>query len=408
MSLQILCQNRKAMHRIWAYERDPYQRVLDTHIVAGGQEEDRAFVLLEDTIFYPGGGGQPSDVGSVNEVEIGEVRRAGTELRHYVGGATKPGPARLELDWGRRFDHMQQHTAQHLLTATALDGYGWQTTAFHLGAQRCDIELATSDVRIEDLETLEEAAVAAIRASRAVTSRRVAPEEYARLDVRSRGLPAGYHGDVRLVEIEGLDLNTCGGTHVASTAELESLKLLACEPMRGGTRLFWLAGGRVRRLLAANESRNARLRGLFECGDEDLVGVASSRVARLGQSQRRVRELEERLAGAAAETLVQRSERVLEAHFDGLGADYLREVARRVTNKAPGRVAFLTATADEDKFFLVAAGEHCSVDVQSIGRRVAELLAGRGGGSKGMFQGRAGSLESRGEVVKLLERHLEP
>ena len=225
--------------------------------------------------------------------------------------------------------------------------------------------------------------------------------------MRSRGLPAGHRGDVRLVEIVGVDLNTCGGTHLASTAEIESLKLLGTEPMRGGTRLYWVAGGRVRRLLADHEARSARLRGLFECCDEELVSVAGSRLQGLREAEHRARILEVRLAESAAESLANCPERVLEAHFEGLGAGYLRRVARRLLEHAPDRAALLTASDEGAAFFLLVAGEGCPVDVQFVGRRVAELLAGRGGGSKRIFQGKVGSLARRPKALALLERALE-
>lgn len=168
-------QNRSAMSRIWAYERDPYRRQLETQVVGCGKEGGRPFVLLKDTILYPEGGGQPSDRGRLNEAVVLAVRRVGAELRHYVDAPLDLAPACLELDWSRRFDHMQQHTGQHLLTAVALDRLGSRTTAFHLGEVRCDIELDTPALAAEDLEILEEAVAAEIRAGRPVRSRRVSP-----------------------------------------------------------------------------------------------------------------------------------------------------------------------------------------------------------------------------------------
>ena len=166
-------------------------------------------------------------------------------IRHVLASPVAPGPADLRLDWERRFDHMQQHTGQHLLSAVAQDRFGWATTAFHLGPDVSDVELAAPSLPAADLARLEEAVAAEIRAARAVVPRRVPLEEFRALPVRSRGLPEGFTGDVRLVEIAGVDLNTCGGTHLSNTAEIELVALLGTEALRGGTRVFFAAGGRA-------------------------------------------------------------------------------------------------------------------------------------------------------------------
>ncbi len=255
------------MSAVPAYERDPRRTELLTEVVATGTDEGRPFALLADTILYPEGGGQPSDRGVLGETPVLDVRSGPDGIRHYLAAPVAEGPVRLRLDWDRRFDHMQQHTAQHLLTAVAQDRFRWETTAFHLGERVSDIELKAPKLPPEGLRALEDAVAAEIRAARPVTARRVPPEEVARLPVRTRGLPEGHVGDVRLVEIEGLDLNTCGGTHLASTAEIELVALVSTEAIRGGTRLFFAAGGRARRRLAAHEERNAALRKLLGAPD---------------------------------------------------------------------------------------------------------------------------------------------
>jgi alanyl-tRNA synthetase len=301
---------------------------------------------------------------------------------------------------------MQQHTGQHLLTALTEQWFGWHTTAFHLGERVSDIELDTPGVRPEELTELEEAVAAEIRAAHPVTSRRVTPEEYAQLPVRTRGLPEGHAGSIRLVEIEGVDLNTCGGTHLRSTAEIEALKLLGTEPMRGGTRLFFAAGARLRRLHGAHDERNARLRQLLCTSDDDLVAGLETKLDQLKHAQHTARELEEELATASAHVMAATPGRILSAHWPRRDLPFLQRVAREVGRLAPDRVVLLTAGEGEQGAFLVGAGEHVAIDVSAIGRGVAELLGGRGGGSGRVFQGKAKDLARREEAVRLLERSL--
>jgi Ser-tRNA(Ala) deacylase AlaX len=225
------------MKKTFAYEKDAYLTELKTEVIETGSDKGKDFVVLRDTVFYPEGGGQPCDRGWINDVPISSVGQENGKIRHYADAPIPRGEALARLDWQRRYDHMQQHTAQHLLTALAQDRFGWPTKAFHLGNEVSDIELGVNQLSTEQLDALEEAAAAEIRSARLVATRRVPSGRLEKLKVRTRGLPAGHQGPIRLVEIEGVDLNTCGGTHVRSTAEIETVKLLNIESLRGGTRL---------------------------------------------------------------------------------------------------------------------------------------------------------------------------
>ncbi len=408
------------MSQIQAYEREPYRTELEVDVIAAGDHDGRPYAELDDTILYPEGGGQPADRGLLGgfpsrrrgaDIAIVDVQRVGDVVRHYLDAPVALGPASLVLDWDRRFDHMQQHTAQHLLTAVAADRFGWQTTSFHLQddvppeagrRNTCDVELDVATLSEDDLAVLEAEVNGEVRAGRAVTCRRVEPSAMTELAVRSRGLPAGHTGSIRLVEIEGLDLNTCGGTHLASTAEIECVKLLGVEPKRGGCLLRWIAGGRVRRRLATWEARGAELRRALGAGDDELAGIAALKLAQLKQTHQRQRALEGRLAEAVAEALAARSGRVVEAHFDDADMGLLQQIARRFTGSAYPGLALLTATGEQGAFFVVAAGGDCEVDLQRAGRRVAEALGGRGGGSGNVFQGKAESLAGRGLALAAL------
>ena len=385
-----------------AFERDPRLTRLDTSVVASGDDGGLPYVVLADTVLYAEGGGQPADHGTIDGVAVVDVRRMDGEVRHFLSGPVTSEQVTVELDWTRRFDHMQQHTGQHLLTAIAEARFGWGTTAFHLGDKISDIELDTPGIRAEQIRELEDAVAAEIRAARPITARRVSPEEYAAAPVRSRGLPAGHTGSVRLVEIAGIDLNTCGGTHCASTAELEAIKLLGTEPVRGGTRLFYVAGVRLRRLLGAHHERSAELRALLGAADDELVAGVGARLQQLKEAQRALRDVEEELAVASAEGLAARADRVLVAHWSGRGLPFLQRVARELDRLVPDRVVFLTGGEGDEGAFLIAAGEGAAFDVAAVGARVAEILGGRGGGAGRVFQGRATALSRRDEAAAVV------
>ncbi len=385
-----------------AYERDPYLRELATRVVERGEDGGRPYAVLADTVCFPEGGGQPCDHGRLGDTAIVDVQNAGGAIRHYLASPAAAGDTVVRLDWARRFDHMQQHTGQHLLTAVAQDRFGWPTTAFHLGAECCDVELDAPALDAARLERLENEANAEIRAARPVATRRVSRAEYAALAVRTRGLPAGHTGDVRLVEIAGLDTNTCGGTHLRSTAEIGCLKLLGSEPMRGGTRVFFATGGRVLRRLGKHERRNAALRALLGAPDGELAAVAEVRLEELRRTEKALRSTEGELAAALGGALAAAADAVVEAHWPGRELPFLQQVGRAFVAAAPAKAALLTAGDDSGACFVVAAGAAAGVDVLALGRDVAAALGGRGGGAGTLAQGKAPSLAGRAEALRLL------
>ena len=387
---------------MFAFDSDPYRTELTVAVIRVAAHDARTYVVLDDTILYPEGGGQPADHGWIGTATVVDVRRCGDEIRHYLDGPPDDGDAVLRLDWERRFDHMQQHTAQHLITALAADELGWQTTSFHLGATQSDIELDAPDITDDDLRRLEEQVAERIRQARPVTSREVSPQTFQSLEVRTRGLPRGHRGDIRLVEIDGVDCNTCGGTHVASTAEIESVVLLGTESRRGGTRLHWIAGGRVRRRLHQQERHAAAIRHTFETSDEEVVRVAEAKLGRLKEAEREVKSLRASLAQQAAAGLLASSDTVLDAHFDDADAGFLQLVARQLVNAGGNRAALLTAEGPGGAFFVVCAPREAGLDLRPVGARVAELFGGHGGGSPELIQGKAASLRRRADAKAVL------
>ncbi|WLT33375.1 alanyl-tRNA editing protein [Geothrix sp. PMB-07] len=388
------------MPNLPAYERDPFATALETRILDHGEEKGRPFVVLEDTLFYPEGGGQPCDFGTVNGVALVDVQKRGGEIRHYLRGPLAEGPASLKLDWARRFDHMQQHTGQHLLTAVAQDQFQWETTAFHLGPATCDIELSAASISPRDLERLEAAVAEEIRARREITARWVTPEGYANEAVRSRGLPEGHSGDIRLVQIAGVDLNTCGGTHLRHTGEIEALKLLGTEGIRGGTRLFYVAGGRLRARLGTHEQRNAALRAALGAPDEDLVPALQTKLDQLLALDRRTRKLEEELVEHMAVALAARPVPLVEAHLEHKDVAFLQKLARGILAAAPAKAVFLTTETNGQGLFLLGSGEASTLDVSAAGKAVAAALGAKGGGSGKSFQGKAPSLAGRPQALE--------
>ncbi|MEQ8764094.1 MAG: alanyl-tRNA editing protein [Planctomycetota bacterium] len=364
----------------------PFQTTLETTIRSCEPDGERFRVTLDETLFYPEGGGQPSDRGTIGDALVVDVQKIEGVVVHWTDAPVLPDASvTLRLDWERRFDHMQQHTGQHLLTAVAADRFGWETTAFHLGSERCDIELTAAAITTDGLAALEAAVNAEIRAAHSVHIREVEPDELASLSVRSRGLPDDHVGSVRLIEIEGVDLNTCGGTHLATTAQLQSVALLGTEKIRGGTRLFFLCGERARSHYADLRSRESELGRGLSVGGIELVSAVDRLLETSKDERRTIKRLKSTLAAQIGRELAAPEAEVVRWQSDEPDLTLLSEIARVALGHSPGQKLLLMGGDEREGVFLIAGPEDW-VKEQAPG--LAAEIGGRGGGGRGRYQGR--------------------
>ena len=375
------------------YHEDPPAVRVETRVVEAGELDGRPWVRLDETPFYPEGGGQPADRGTLDGVPVLDVQTRGADVLHFLERPLPAGGTVLAvLDVERRADHSQQHTAQHALTALLLERHGRRTTAFHLGEAYAAIELTGNVPSRETLRGWEAELNAEVRRDPPVRTRWVDPEAMAALPVRSRGLPDGHTGPVRLVEIDGLDLNTCGGTHVARLGELQLVHLLDAVPARGGVRLRFLAGRRVFRRLHEQLALEAELKAQLGTGPDELAQVLGKWQTERQRLARRVRELEAEQADRLGAELAAEPGPRLGRFLPGAGPELLKAVAGAVLERRPEVVVALIGEDGDppQACLLVQAGSSGPEDVSAIGTRLRERLGAKGGGRGRNFQGRGG------------------
>ncbi len=372
------------------YENPALARV-ETVVVESGEEGGRPWVRLRETILYPEGGGQPADRGAIAGVRVIDVQSREDSVLHFLERPLPPGPVEVALDWDTRFDRSQQHTAQHLLSAILADRHDMPTTAFHLGDSYTAIEVAGPVPPVERLREVEEEVNAAIRLDLAVRTRWVEPEQLGTLPVRTRGLPEGHSGPVRLVEIGALDLNTCGGTHVSRLCEIQLVHLVDAAAARGGARIRFVAGGRVQSELRRAEQLESELKARIGTAPEEFARVLDGWEADRKRLERRVRDLERDLAERIAEEVSAQPTRLLARFVPGATPDSLRRLASSIVARRPEAVVVLAGGEEGTPCFLVQSGPSGPEDVSTLGRRVRDLLGAKGGGSGRTYQGRGGT-----------------
>ncbi|HEX6719115.1 MAG TPA: DHHA1 domain-containing protein [Pyrinomonadaceae bacterium] len=344
-------------------------------------------VVLDRTAFYPTGGGQPSDTGTLNGARVVECIDDGANgVLHVVQGAA---PSRNEIvrgrvDWSRRLDHMQQHTGQHILSQAFVTLFNAPTRSFRVLESSCEIDIELNNPAIEIIERAVELANNVIWEDRAITIRNVTPGEAAELPLRKE--PA-REGELRLIEIEGFDLTPCGGTHAVRTGEVGMIAVRSWERAKGLTRIEFVAGVRA---LADYRKANKSARDvatLFSTGRDDAPQLAAQMVEEHKELNRRIRALEEIVAEVEAEKLLaSASDGVVMRVFDGRDLDSLKKLAHALVEH-PRTIALL-ASRDKDTARLVfARSSDASGDMSALMREACAMLDGRGGGKPELAQG---------------------
>jgi alanyl-tRNA synthetase len=364
-------------------------------------------VILDRTAFYPTSGGQPFDRGTLCDVEVTgvEVRESDGAVVHVLGDELATDQVVGEVDWDRRFDHMQQHTGQHILSAACEQLLDADTVSFHLGTEICTIDLAVARLPLEKIEAAEALVNRVIWEDRPITARFVRAEELAALPLRR---PPQVDGPVRLIEIDGVDLNPCGGTHVVRTGEIGLLKVLRLEYRADETRVEFLCGGRALRDYHRKNQTVLDLSSALTVGHWELEEAVARLQEGLKSTRRDFRALRNRLMEMETAEL-QRSAvpmgsfSVVRAVWEGWEPGDLRAVALRVTEQ-PGIVA-LVASLGERVHLCVACSEGVEANAAELLRAALESLGGRGGGQPRIAQGSAPPAE-RAAVEAALKKVL--
>src|SRR5688572_14013760 len=311
-------------------------------------------VVLDRTAFYPTGGGQPGDTGTLNGLRVVECIDDGERgVLHVVQGAA---PARGDtvqgrVDWPRRLDHTQQHTGQHILSQSFVTLFNAPTKSFRVLDASCEIDVDLSNPTTDMIERAVELANNVIWEDRAITIRNVTSEEAAELPLRKEST---RDGELRVIEIEGFDLTPCGGTHAYRTGEVGMIAVRSWERAKGLTRIEFVAGVRA---LADYRKANKSARemaALFSTGRDDAPQLAAQIMEEHKELNRRIRALEEIAAGAEAEKLLATaSNGVVTQVFDGRDAESLKKLAHALI--ANPRTVALLASRDKDTARLVFA-----------------------------------------------------
>jgi alanyl-tRNA synthetase len=385
------------------YYADSYTSAFTARVVEAASVEERPAARLDESFFYPTSGGQPHDTGTLAGTRVLDVvvRESDGELLHLLDAPVVPGPAECRIDWPRRFDHMQQHTGQHVLSQAFLRVAEAPTIGFHLGDETVSIDLGVpslGDARVGDADTM---ANDIVQRNAAVRAWFPAAEEIPSLQLRKT---PEVDGALRVVAIGEFDLSACGGTHVASTGEIGLISVLRTERMKRGVRVEFLCGGRARADYARKHGIVRDLTASLTCSPAELPDAVARLQASLQETRRALAAFREReLDAEAARLLLSPTSdsaegfpgaailghlRLVTAAWTDRAVEEVKGLALRLTAQ-PG-VIVLLGVAGARTQVLFGRSEDVAVDLRPVfDATLAQLGGGRGGGSR-LLQGAAG------------------
>lgn len=384
------------------YFDDPFTFEFEAEIAESRPlDEGRFEVVLPRTYFYPTSGGQEHDTGSIGDARVLDVQKDGDTIVHILDRELASGTYPARIDGGRRFRHMQHHTAQHILSASFLEVADIDSISANInGDTPSTIDLEVGEVDDESLRRAEEFANKIFFENRAVKSFYITDEDVSKHVFRK--LPK-VSGRIRVVEVDGFDYTPCGGTHVTQTGMIGMLKIVRTERVRQNLRIHFVAGMRALEFFQCVQSAAQGAALLLDAGVDNLVASVEKMQAQLKQAQSELDSLRGIVLGVEAEKLAADSESIGKVNlvtklFENRSASELRSLASKLRNQS-GMVALL-ATYNGKKLSMVAAcADDANVDARELLNNHLAPIGGGGGGSPTLAQGGGATNRSALEVL---------
>ncbi|MFO7662172.1 MAG: DHHA1 domain-containing protein [Chloroflexota bacterium] len=399
-----------------AYYNDAYTTHFESTILEFTEYDGRPAVVLEQTYFYPTSGGQPHDTGrliqtgiTMNVLEIVE-RKIDNAILHIVDIPPGSGTVRGEIDWPRRFDHMQHHTGQHILSQAFIRVAAAETVGFHLSEQRVTIDLEHSNLTDDQLQAAEQLANEIVWENRSVHIREVRSEEAGNLPLRK--IPPARDGHLRLINVDNFDLTACGGTHVDRTGAVGLIKIVKTEHRGTITRIEFCCGRRAIEDYRLKHEVINDLSSYLTTGYSELVPSVLRLRDEAKQLRQELKRQQKALLELEAQQLVEKSEslgslKLVKSVFPERGVDEVRLLGNSLASQI-GVIALLGIYGNESKLIFCRSADAPGVMGDIIHPALERLGSARGGGGPAFAQGGGppADMETVTEAIALAEQRL--
>ncbi|MEK3767946.1 DHHA1 domain-containing protein [Paenibacillus sp. FSL R5-0887] len=363
------------------YYNSTYQTDWPTRVTETIEREDGLYVLLEETAFYPHGGGQPCDLGAIQGIPVLDVISEEELVLHKLERLPNEESVTCQIDWNRRFDHMQQHSGQHLLSAVCLEKHNFMTLSFHLGEDYCTIDIEVPELSADQLYSIEREVNRQIYLNHNILSYFVTGEEAAQLKLVKQ---PKVTENIRIVEIKDVEYNACGGTHVSSTGEIGMIKLLKAEKIKANMRIYFKCGYRALEEFNTSQQILGTLSSKFNTGKDEIIDRIEKWENEQKLLQAEIYLLKEKNDDYVVQELLnEQAGKMIAQVFEGKSLKDLQSLANKLTSKCD--LPVLLATSAENK---VVFAQNGSTEISCGAFFKAHLGSynGKGGGSDKLAQ----------------------
>lgn len=390
------------------YYDDPYIHTFQANIFEKATDENGIYLVLDKTAFYPTGGGQPHDIGTLNDIAVVNVEEVNGEIRHYIEAPIDATEVTGIVNWARRFDHMQQHAGQHILSAAFDSLYGYKTVSFHLGTETCTIDLDVTSLTKKEVSNVEDKANEIILENRPIETKWVTEDELEQYSLRK---DLSVTENIRLVIIPEFDYNGCGGTHPSSTAEVAAISILHWEKEKNKVRVYFVCGNRVRNQLSEKHYVIQRLNDVLSAPQNMLESAAIRIIEDQKQLEKTIVQLKNELLQFEAEKLYKHALELnnyeLVHHiFSDKEMRELQQLAKNITQAEDKSIVLLVSDYGEKLQFVCARGKNVEVSMKEHVGQILPLINGRGGGNDLIAQGGGDLLLSAEDLMEKMKETL--
>jgi alanyl-tRNA synthetase len=387
------------MMTVKLYEKDVYQREVESKIIEVIHEKGKALLVMDKTIFFPEGGGQPSDRGTIGDSQVFNVLEKDGVIYHHVDKVPEGESHLCVLDWDRRFDHMQQHCGEHILSGVILEQYGYMNKGFHLGEDYVTIDIDGDLSDAEEIKDIENLANKAIYENRPVIIDTVDSTEKA-LQYNVRKMP-DLQDNLRIVYIAGVDSVACCGTHPIHTGEVGVLKILKAEKYKGLTRLYFKCGTRALVEFQKEHRIITELSVKYSADLSTLTDKIEKERAKFNDLKNSHLKTKEALAALEAERLIKR---IKNQKLDLLFQDRtIEETGLIVKCILESESVLILASSLQDKKMILAHDGSLDTDCGRVIKENINRFNGKGGGNKS----RAQAMFEDSDDLKSFNQHIK-
>ncbi|NWQ39271.1 alanyl-tRNA editing protein [Bacillus sp. EB106-08-02-XG196] len=372
------------------FYQDAYIKSFTAKVVTKGKDEDgKDYIVLDQTAFYPTGGGQPHDIGTIENIKVLNVEETDEEVRHYLESEVHDvsSPVYGVIDWDRRYDHMQQHAGQHILSAAFEQLYGHKTIGFHLGNETLTIDLEAANLLESEALKVEELANKIILENRPIETKWVTEDELVNYDLRKE---TKVKEDIRLVIIPNFDYNGCGGTHPNATGEVQAIKIIDWERQKKKVRVQFVCGNRVLKQFHQKNRVLIELTKLLNAPEKDMQEAVTRLLENSKSMEKELEQSLETLLHNEAKGLLEKGKgdnKIVSGVFQNRSIQELQKLARMIIAEDEETIV-LFVSQNENRLQLVGArGTAENASMKKVIGNALSIINGKGGGSDSFAQG---------------------